>query len=101
MADIYYNSRSRSRQRLSQIARRGEQPEDPAGRYGRRLQQLKESWDGQAKDAYIRPRRRSGMKFMDNIIDILSRVATSVSEARQSAGATDARNAGGFLADVA
>ncbi len=47
------------------------------------LQQLKESWDGQAKVAYTS--KAQWNEGMDNIIDILSRVATSVSEARQSA----------------
>ena len=94
MADIYYNY-AQIEQAVSDMQAGASSLKTRLEDMDAELQQLKESWDGQAKDAYTssKAQRNEGM---DNIIDILSRVATSVSEARQSAEATDARNAGGF-----
>ena len=57
------------------------------------LKQLQRSWDGQAKRAYDAAKWTEGM---DGIVEILTGVAAAVAEARQSAQATDARNADGF-----
>ena len=52
------------------------------------LKQLQSSWDGQAKRAYDASKAK-WTEGMDGIVD-------AVAEARQSAQATDARNADGF-----
>lgn len=59
------------------------------------LKQLQSSWDGQAKCAYDASKAK-WTEGMDGIVEILTGVAAAVAEARQSAQATDARNADGF-----
>ena len=59
------------------------------------LRQLQSSWDGQAKRAYDASKAK-WTEGMDGIVEILTGVAAAVAEARQSAQATDARNADGF-----
>lgn len=59
------------------------------------LRQLQSSWDGQAKQAY-EVSKAKWTDGMNGIVEILQSVSAAVSEARQSAEATDSRNAASF-----
>ena len=57
--------------------------------------QLQSSWDGRAKEAYETSKAK-WTDGMNGIVDILTNVSNAVMEARQSAEATDSRNAASF-----
>jgi len=59
------------------------------------LRQLQSSWDGRAKEAYETSKAK-WTDGMNGIVDILTNVSKAVMEARQSAEATDSRNAASF-----
>ena len=59
------------------------------------LRQLQSSWDGQAKQAYEGSKAK-WTDGMNGIVEILQSVSAAVSEARQSAEASDSRTAAAF-----
>ena len=87
MADILYN--------YGQIDQAVADMRAGVNKLNTKLEDMQSSWDGQAKRAYDASKAK-WTEGMDGIVEILTGVAAAVAEARQSAQATDARNADGF-----